>query len=65
MKDKAEDATLVVIGALLERVVKKTASAAVGKEAPAAPPSVADQFVVLFQFPVPPDTKYLSAIVVH
>jgi hypothetical protein len=36
-------------------------SALPGTEAPEAPPDVADQFVVLFQAPVPPVTQYRVA----
>ena len=47
-----------------ERLVKKTASAAVGTDAPPAPPEAVDQLTVLvaFQVPVPP-TQYLFAII--
>jgi hypothetical protein len=46
-----------------EAALMITLSAAVGTDAPAAPPDVADQFVVdeVFQVPVPP-RQYLSAI---
>ena len=33
-----------------------------GTEAPLAPPEEVDQFVVEFEFPLPPLTKYLNAI---
>jgi hypothetical protein len=39
-----------LLTAKFELASKKTSSATVGKEAPLAPPDVADQFPVLFQF---------------
>ena len=43
--------------------VKNMLSAAVGTDAPGAPPDVADQFAVLEVFQVPePPTQYLSAM---
>jgi hypothetical protein len=49
-----------------ELLSKNTLSAAVGTDAPLAPPDVADQLVVvvLSQVPVPP-TQYLLAITQH
>lgn len=46
-----------------DAALKITSSAAVGADAPPAPPEVADQFVVIpvFQVPLPP-TQYLVAI---
>lgn len=49
--------TLTVNVLVPEDAVRNTSSAEVGNEAPDAPPSVADQLVVEFQFPVPPPTK--------
>ncbi len=55
------EATFIVMLVAPLVVVKYTLSPATGAEAPEDPPSVADQFVVLFQFPVPPPTRYLSS----
>ena len=54
------EATLTVIG--MDPESKYTSSPATGNDTPLAPPAVADQLVVEFQFPVPPDTKCLAAI---
>jgi hypothetical protein len=53
---------VTVIAALISELALKIAlSAAVGTDAPLAPPDEADQLVVLLQLPDPP-TQYLSAI---
>lgn len=56
---QADETFTVIFAAPLPGDVINTSSPATGNDAPDAPPSDADQFVVLFQFPVPPATKYL------
>jgi hypothetical protein len=46
-------ATVTVLPLVPELVLKKTASSAVGTDAPPGPPDVADQLVVLVPFHVP------------
>jgi len=41
---------------------KYASSEVVGTDAPLAPPDKVDQFVVLVQFPLPPETQNLFAI---
>lgn len=55
-------ATFTVIEVLPLAELKKTVSALPGTDAPAAPPLVADQFVVEFHKPLPPETRYRAAI---
>lgn len=45
-----------------EEALNVAVSAEPGTDAPEAPPVVADQLVVLFQFPVPPVTQNLAAM---
>ena len=45
-----------------ELALKAAVSALPGTDAPLAPPELADQLVVLLQFPVPPETQKRAAI---
>ncbi len=61
-KSPHEDVALIVTVPAPDDAVRNTFSP-IGTDAPDAPPLVVDQLVVLFQFPVPPDTQYRSLTV--